>query len=54
VVGADGKPLKVAIEGANGLKPLSRITVTGTVAEAADGMMVVNAEGIFIEKSPAK
>jgi hypothetical protein len=54
VVGADGKPLKVAIEGANGLKPLSRITVTGTVAEAADGMLVVNAEGIFIERSPAK
>ena len=54
VVGSDGKPLKVAIEGANGLKPLSRITVTGTVAEAADGMMVVNAAGIFIEKPPAK
>ena len=54
VVGADGKPLKIAIEGANGLKPLSRITVTGTVAEVADGMLVVNADGIFIEKPPAK
>jgi hypothetical protein len=54
VAGADGKPLKVAIEGASGLKPLSRITVTGTVAEAADGMLVVNADGIFIERAPAK
>lgn len=54
VVGADGKPLKVALEGANGLKPLSRIVVTGTVAEATDGVLIVNAEGIFLEKPPAK
>lgn len=55
VVGADGKPLKVAIEGANGLKPLSKVVVKGTVAEAGpDGLLVVNAEGIFLEKPPAK
>jgi hypothetical protein len=55
VVGTGGKPLKVAIEGANGLKPLTKIVVKGTVAEAGpDGLLVVNAEGIFLEKPAAK
>jgi hypothetical protein len=50
IVGADGKPLKVSAEGAGGMKPLSRLTVVGTVREATkDGALVIDATRIHVE-----
>jgi hypothetical protein len=50
VVGPDGRPLRAALSGVGGLKPLSEVTVKGTVAKAADsGSLVVNASGIYIK-----
>lgn len=50
VVGPDGKPLRTTLSGVGGLKPLSGVTVKGTVAKAADsGTLVVNATGIHVK-----
>ena len=51
VVGADGKALKATLQGVAGLKPLSTVTVKGTVAKAAgeSGTLVVNATGIHVK-----
>lgn len=50
ICGADGKPLKVTAEKAAGMKPLSTVTIIGTVREAgAGGAFVVDASGIFVE-----
>jgi len=50
VVGADGKPLRAGLKGVGGLKPLSEVTVRGTVAKGADsGVLVVNATGIHVK-----
>ena len=50
VVGADGKPLRGGLKGVGGLKPLSEVTVKGTVANAADsGVLVVNATAIHVK-----
>jgi hypothetical protein len=49
VVDATGKPLKVPIEGINGLKPLSEVVVKGTVAKRDNNFLVVNAHNIFVE-----
>jgi hypothetical protein len=50
VVGADGKPLRAPLAGVGGLKPLSEVTVKGTVAKAGDsGTLVVNATGIYVK-----
>jgi hypothetical protein len=50
VTGPDGKPLHVGLRGFAGLKPLSRATVKGVVARAADsGALVINASGIHVD-----
>jgi hypothetical protein len=50
VVGADGKPLRASLAGFAGLKPLSKVTVKGTVAKSADaGALVINATGVYVE-----
>jgi hypothetical protein len=50
IVGSDGKPLKVAAEGAGGMKPLSKITVVGTVADVSkEGTFVITATAIHVE-----
>ena len=50
VVGADGKPLRSALQGAGGLKPLSEVTVRGTVAKGSDtGTLIVNATAIHVK-----
>jgi len=50
VVDASGAPLRVGLKGANGLKELSEVVVQGTVKEAKDKIMIVNATGFFIAK----
>ena len=47
VVGEDGKPLHAGLKGVGGLKELSRVRVSGVVAEGSSGAnLIVNAEAI--------
>lgn len=49
VVDADGKVLKESIENISGLKPLSEVTVTGTVTPASNAdLLVLNATSIRV------
>ncbi len=50
IAGADGHPLKTGLKDTQGLKPLARVTVVGTVAEADGGNLVVNASGLYVAK----
>ena len=51
VVGADGRPLRTGLSGIGGIKPLSVVTITGTVAAAGDaGTLVINATGIHVDR----
>ncbi len=50
IAGADGKLLPFSVSGAEGLKPLATVAVTGTVSERNDeGLFVVRAEKIAIQ-----
>lgn len=50
VVDAQGKPLKLSLDGVQGLKPTAEVTVRGKVAsQAADGPLVVNATAIHVK-----
>jgi hypothetical protein len=51
VVDASGKPLKVPMEGVNGLKPLAEVVVHGTVAKRDNNFLIVNAQNIFVERA---
>jgi hypothetical protein len=48
VVGAEGQPLKTGLEGVHGLKPLAKVTVVGTVAQADSKNLLVKAEGVYV------
>lgn len=48
VVGADGQPLKAALNGVNGLKPLATVTVVGTIARAEAESVVISASGFYV------
>lgn len=50
-VDKDGKPLKEGFKGLSGMKELSSLVVTGTVADGStDANMLVNAIGIFVKQ----
>ncbi|HYE02657.1 MAG TPA: hypothetical protein VD963_05425 [Phycisphaerales bacterium] len=49
IVGPDGMPLKVTAQNAGGLRPMSTVTVVGTVAQRDEHTLVVNATGIHVE-----
>ena len=49
VIDNSGKPLRIAMEGTNGLKPLAEVVVQGTVGKLDKNVLVVNAENIFVE-----
>ena len=45
------KPLRAGLNGFAGLKPLSRVMVTGTVAQpATSGALVINATGVYVAR----
>jgi len=44
-----GKPLRIAMEGTNGLKPLAEVVVQGTVGKLDKNVLVVNAQNIFVQ-----
>ncbi|MCP4594249.1 MAG: hypothetical protein GY842_26260 [bacterium] len=52
IVGADGKPLKINLNGRHGLTPLARITVAGEITQRdASGTLVINARSIHVQSS---
>ncbi|MBI5252258.1 MAG: hypothetical protein HY912_22415 [Desulfomonile tiedjei] len=51
VVDNTGRPLKVSIEGVNGLKPLTEVVVQGTVAKRDNNFLVINAQSIFVDSN---
>jgi hypothetical protein len=50
VLGPDGQPIKTGLKDVQGLKPLAKVTVVGTVAQAEAESFVVNATGMFVAK----
>ena len=49
VLGEDGKPIRAGLKGMNGLAELSRVTVSGTVAENSSAeAFIVNASAIHV------
>ncbi|MHC5109023.1 MAG: hypothetical protein ACYTHJ_03995 [Planctomycetota bacterium] len=48
VVGSDGKPLRVGLNGKHGIEPLARLTVAGEVANRSAGALVINASKIHV------
>lgn len=48
VVDAVGNPLRIGLKGANGLKELSEVIVQGTVKEAKDKVLIINATSLYI------
>lgn len=49
VVGADGKPLRVALSNVHSLKPLSNVVVTGKVSSAGVNV-VIDTQGIYVKQ----
>lgn len=50
VLDADGKLIKQGLKGNHGIKELSQLIVTGTVAEGSNAdNLLINATGIFIK-----
>ena len=50
VVGADGRPLRVGLEGAGGIEPLDFVVVTGKVGARPDpNVLVLNVTSIHVE-----
>ena len=53
LVDAEGRPLKVNLEGSPSLKPLDTIVVRGTVGPRPDAAtLVVNAPAVYVERAP--
>ena len=54
VVGADGKVIAAALEGVGGIKPGSRVIVSGTVAKAStDQVLIIDAAKLYLEPAAA-
>jgi hypothetical protein len=48
VVGPDGKPAKLGLDGVHGLKPLAEVVIAGKVSSAGDSV-VIDATGIYVK-----
>jgi len=51
IVGPDGQPLKLGLQGQHGLEPMAEIVVSGRVASRDGGTLLINAERIFVKKA---
>ncbi|HEV7302063.1 MAG TPA: hypothetical protein VGN72_22190 [Tepidisphaeraceae bacterium] len=49
VVDADGRPLKASLAAIDGVKPLAKLVVSGVADVSSDGVVLVNADGLFVE-----
>lgn len=47
VVGAEGAPIRADLKGVKGIQPLAEVFVSGKVAKADNGGLVISADGIF-------
>ncbi len=52
VVGQDGQPLKLGLQGRQGLEPMAEIVVSGKIASRDGGTLLINAERIFVKPTP--
>jgi hypothetical protein len=50
VVDGTGRPIRSAIEGVNGVKPLAEVVIQGTVAKLDANMMLINAQNIYVHR----
>jgi len=51
VVGPNGQPLRAALDGVGGLRPMSEVSVKGKVSKSADGKAVtVNATEMYVKQ----
>lgn len=50
VVDAEGRPMKAPLSGIEGVKPLAQLIVTGIAKVSADGVVIVNVEGVHVAK----
>jgi len=50
IADAEGKPLRISVEGQNGLLPLAVLTIAGEVAQRDGGSLVINARKIHVAK----
>lgn len=48
VVDGEGRPLRMDLQGVNGLAPGAQVTVVGSVREADGGILLVDANGISV------
>lgn len=53
VLGANGAPLQVSLDGVSGLVPLAEVLVVGGVAEGPAGALILNATGIYVVPATA-
>jgi hypothetical protein len=51
VVGPDGQPLKLGLQGRHGLEPMVEIVVSGMITSRDGGTLLINAERIFVKKA---
>jgi hypothetical protein len=51
VVDANGKPLRIDLEGQAGMSPLAKLTIAGEIAQRDGGTLVINARRIYVEPS---
>jgi len=50
VVDPQGHPLKTSLASVDGVKPLARLVVAGTAKVTPDGTLLINADGVFVER----
>lgn len=48
VIDPAGNPIRADLKGVNGLKELSEVIIQGTVKEAKDKVLIINASGLFV------
>jgi hypothetical protein len=50
VVVGTGRPIRSAIAGINGVKPLAEVAILGTVAKLDANMLLINAQNIYVHR----
>jgi hypothetical protein len=48
VVDGEGRPVKTSLANVEGVKPLAQLVVSGTAKVSADGVVLVNADGVHV------
>ncbi|MBX3387852.1 MAG: hypothetical protein KF691_00205 [Phycisphaeraceae bacterium] len=48
-INGNGQPLRTELNGVHGLKPLTIVSVVGTVAEGTGNSLVINADSVYVK-----